>query len=119
MKKAIFLIFAILLVTTGASAQRRNTRTVIKNTEISPTAYINLNAPITSAVVGSNFTIPVTVSDTTGLGVIAYQFDLHYDPTVIQPQSVPVTSPRGVAAIPSVLRVAAAGSQRSVCGLLI
>lgn len=118
MKKAIFLIVAILLITTGASAQRR-TKSVIKQAEISPTAYINLSAPTTGALAGSNFTIPVTVSDMTGLDVIAYQFDLHYDPTVIQPQTVPVTSfgtlSNGMAVVynpfaPGILKVAVYGA---------
>lgn len=90
MKKAIYFTIVLLLLTGGISAQQK-TRTSIKEGNISPTAYVTLSAPITAAAVGSDFTIPITISDTTGLGIIAYQLDLHYDPAVIQPRAVPVS----------------------------
>ncbi len=55
-----------------------------------PDAVVTVTAPIMFAPIGSNFTIPVTVSDTTGQGIISYQFDLLYNSSVIQPQANPV-----------------------------
>ena len=34
---------------------------------------------------GATLTVPITVSDTTGMGIISYDFALHYDPAVLQP----------------------------------
>jgi hypothetical protein len=42
------------------------------------------------AELDSDFVMPITVGDTTDRGIIAYQFDLHFDPSVIQPQATPV-----------------------------
>jgi hypothetical protein len=55
-----------------------------------PEAIVTVTAPTMNAQVGTNFDIPVTVSDTTGQGIISYQFDLLYDPAIIQPQGSPV-----------------------------
>ncbi len=38
----------------------------------------------------SAITVPVSVADTTGKGIVAYQFDLTFDPKVIEPQAIPV-----------------------------
>jgi hypothetical protein len=56
-----------------------------------PPPTLGVSAPNMLVVAGQNFTIPVTVQDTTGLGVISYQFDLIYNSNVIQPQAVPVS----------------------------
>lgn len=92
MKKAIQLITVIFLFASVSLAQKAVKSSIQQQTSSSPSSYISLSAPITGAVVGTNFTIPITVSDTTGLGIIAYQFDLHYDPAVITPQATPVTA---------------------------
>jgi hypothetical protein len=47
-------------------------------------------APISLVNTGSNFTVPVTVGDTTGQGILSYEFDLTYNPGVIQLQASPV-----------------------------
>ena len=39
------------------------------------------------AAPGSEFTVPITVQGAANKGIISYEFDLRYDPTVIQPQS--------------------------------
>ncbi|HEY0545789.1 MAG TPA: cohesin domain-containing protein [Pyrinomonadaceae bacterium] len=52
---------------------------------------LGVSAPNMLVVAGQNFTIPVTVQDTTGLSVISYQFDLLYNPSVIQPQATPAS----------------------------
>jgi len=43
------------------------------------------------APAGSDVTVPVSVTGVADKGIIAYQFDLHYDPTVIQPKAEAVT----------------------------
>ncbi len=55
-----------------------------------PEAVVTVTAPTMNAQVGTNFDIPVTVGDTTGQGIISYQFDMLYDPAIIQPQGSPV-----------------------------
>ena len=34
---------------------------------------------------GTTLTVPVKIGETTGLGIRAYQFELHYDPNVLEP----------------------------------
>lgn len=48
------------------------------------------------ATSGSNFTVPVTISNTKGRGIIAYQFDLAYDPDVLRLQPVPAELAGGI-----------------------
>ena len=49
---------------------------------------IGVTAPTTSAAPGTEVTIPVAIKDLTGKGVVAYQFDLEYDPAVLEPAEV-------------------------------
>ncbi len=46
---------------------------------------IQVSAPVVSEIIPATFSIPISVSDVTGKGVIAFQFHLLYDPTVIDP----------------------------------
>ncbi len=46
-----------------------------------------VRAPHITAPAGSDVVVPVTVQGATDKGIIAYQFDLRYDPSVIQPQA--------------------------------
>src|ERR1035437_1125903 len=55
-----------------------------------PQVTVNVTAPNVNELIGTNFSMPVTVSDTTGDGIIAFQFDLLYDPSVITPQANPI-----------------------------
>lgn len=89
MKKTIFLIITILAIAGISAAQRPTKRTLHSAATTGPA--VTLAAPSTEVITGNDFIVPVTVSDTTGLGIIAYQFDLQYDPAVIQPQSTAVT----------------------------
>ncbi len=63
-------------------------------TRPAPTRTSNKSIPVTIGDVSgspkSALTIPITVPDLTGKGIVAYQFDLKYDHTVIEPQSIPV-----------------------------
>ncbi|CAN5354116.1 hypothetical protein BH10ACI3_BH10ACI3_13970 [soil metagenome] len=42
-----------------------------------------VSAPTTTRSVPSTFVIPITVGDVTGIGIVAYQFNLVFDPAVI------------------------------------
>ena len=84
MKKAVYSIILALLFTTGAVAQLP-VKGIVLVSSSEPTAG-TVTLPSVDTEPGEGFTIPVTVANTTGLNIIAYQFDLVYDPTVIQPQ---------------------------------
>lgn len=49
-----------------------------------------IDAPRISAPADSEIIVPVKVQGTTGRGIISYQYELRYDPAVIQPQLNPV-----------------------------
>ena len=77
-----------------------------------------VTAPRLSAMPGSEIYVPVSVEGILNKGVIAYEFDLRYDPAVIQPTDNPVdligTVSRGLTAVaktdePGLLRVAVYG----------
>ena len=51
---------------------------------------IGVTLPTMAVSPNMNFSVPITVQDTTGKGIIAYEFDLTYDPGVIQLQASPV-----------------------------
>ncbi len=124
MKKVIYLVSITLLLVAGAMAQtsaknfgRMFVLPVAGNA--APEAVVTAAAPTINVETGTNFTVPVTVSDTTGQGIIAYQFDLHYDPAVIQLQTNPVevagTISGGLIAVfnpitPGILKVAVYGA---------
>lgn len=49
---------------------------------------IEVSAPSLTAATGTDLTVPISVQDLTKKGVISYQFDLLYDPTVLEPHQV-------------------------------
>lgn len=51
---------------------------------------VQIAAGKASGLPKSAITVPITVSDTTGKGVVAYQFELVYNAKVIEPQAIPV-----------------------------
>ena len=118
MKKFTLLLFAISLFAGAVAAQKSIGK--FRNESVASTQNpINVIAPITGAELNSDFIMPISVADTTGRGIIAYQFDLHFDPTVIQPQGTPVevsgTLSSGLAAVynpfnPGLLKVAVYGA---------
>jgi hypothetical protein len=61
----------------------------IAETKVVDAASIGVTAPTTSVPVSSNFTIPLEVQDTTGQGIISYQYILNFDKNVIVPQTNP------------------------------
>jgi len=128
MKKTIFLIIVTSLSVSSALAQSvpftgKSTQPIsvlFDNASLSiPESVISVTAPTSTAQVGSEFNVPLNVSGTTGLGIIAYQFDLHYNPAVIQPQANAVevagTLSSGLSAVfnpntPGLLKVAVYGA---------
>ena len=51
---------------------------------------VSVTAPNQLAFRDSTFSVPITVSDTTGLGIISYDVRVTYDPAVLELQSTPV-----------------------------
>lgn len=84
---------AILMgeVTGNWSPTAPNQLFAIESTRVSDfaAAAIAVTAPTTSVPVSSNFTIPLAVQDTTGQGIISYQYILNFDKNVIIPQTNP------------------------------
>jgi Cohesin domain len=58
-----------------------------------------------NATAGTTIAVPVTVGDTTGRGILSYQFTLNYDPTVLRvvvpPAGQPVTIGAGTITTPA------------------
>ena len=75
-------------VPTLATAKNRSGKTV---TDVEITndgaAAVSVTLPNSSTSSGTNFDIPITVGDLTGQNVTSYDFDILYDPAVIQPQT--------------------------------
>jgi len=76
------LLAASLLLILAASA--------FAGTDKKAAVTVNVTAPTVFKLVSSSFSLPVTVSDTTGAGIVSWQFDLLYNPSVITPQAVPI-----------------------------
>lgn len=55
-------------------------------------ATIPVSLPTQNATVGTNVVVPITVGDLTGNGVIAYDLEVTFDPSVIRPQGTGVSS---------------------------
>jgi len=81
---------------------------------------LKVGAPEMTTASGEALRIPISIGDTSGLGIVAYQFELRYDSTVITPAEdvadIAGTLSEGrVVTVnsdePGVLRVAAFGSQ--------
>jgi|GEM_PF-2331799 len=51
---------------------------------------VPVSLPDTSATPGASLTLPITVGDLTGKGIISFDFDLTFDPNVLQAQNPPV-----------------------------
>jgi hypothetical protein len=83
-----------------------------------PERGIAIDLPRLKSFAGKEVIVPVSVQDVAGKGIISYEFDLRYDPAVIQPLADPVdligTVSRGLfsvanAAEPGILRVVVYG----------
>lgn len=50
---------------------------------------IGVTAPTLNVPTATNIDVPIAVQDTTGQGIISYQYDLNYNPSIITPQGTP------------------------------
>ncbi|MFN0277350.1 MAG: choice-of-anchor V domain-containing protein [Pyrinomonadaceae bacterium] len=89
------------------------------DSNIEPKGTITVNMPEVAAQMGSEIIIPVNVQGVADKEIISYEFDLRYDPSVIQPQADPVdvagTVSRGLSVVtnaetPGLLRVVMYGA---------
>lgn len=55
------------------------------NGQITLTGQVMVSAPSFEKSTPSEFIVPISVNDVSGLGVFAFQFDITYDPTIIDP----------------------------------
>jgi hypothetical protein len=79
-----------------------------------------ISASKITAESGTEVSVPVSIGDTTNKGIVSYQFDLKYDPAVLEPVADPVdiadTVSNGLVAtvnstVPGVLRVVVFGAK--------
>ncbi|MBI1761409.1 MAG: hypothetical protein HYR56_08240 [Acidobacteria bacterium] len=85
----------------------------------SPAQQVSIALPNLNATTGTSVTIPITVGDLSGKGVIAYDFDLVFDQNVLQAQSTPYDAANTLSSTltitanpqPGRLRVSAFGTQ--------
>ena len=85
----------------------------------SPAQQVSIALPNLTPTTGTSVTIPITVGDLTGKGVIAYDFDLVFDPSVLQAQFTPYDAAGTLSSAltitanpqPGRLRVSAFGTQ--------
>jgi glucose/arabinose dehydrogenase len=84
-----------------------------------PEREATINAPQLRSQLGKQIVIPIATEAIADKGIISYEFDLRYDPNVIQPEADPVdlagTASRGLSAVvnandPGLLRIAVYGA---------
>ena len=88
-------VFAGSLSAANARSGVPQSRPIVNEYKLKSTsdsAIITVTAPAVNRLVGSSFAVPVTVTDTTGEGIISWQFDLLFNPAIITPQAVPVST---------------------------
>ena len=74
---------------TAVDSSKENGNSIDKQSRIENLgAPVNVTVTSLSASSATGFSVPIRVDDTTGLNIEAYQFDVTYDPAVIQPQAV-------------------------------
>ena len=89
-KKAAAVLVSVFFLLCGlVNSSSAVTRPELGPMYVQPAAMavppIIVTAPTTSKPLGAPFVIPITVSDTTGDGVVLFQFSLVYDSAVIDP----------------------------------
>ena len=92
-KKAAAVIASVFFLLCGlVNSTTARTRPELGPKNVQPAAMsippIIVTAPTTSKPIGVPFVIPITVSDTTGDGVVVFQFSLVYNPSLIDPTGV-------------------------------
>ncbi|MBK8467454.1 MAG: VCBS repeat-containing protein [Chloracidobacterium sp.] len=71
------------------NGQASDSATDPKNKPLRGLVQVPVSMPTASASPGSLIVIPVTTGDLTGLGVISYDFNVDFNPTVLTPASPP------------------------------
>ncbi|HWQ32963.1 MAG TPA: BACON domain-containing carbohydrate-binding protein [Blastocatellia bacterium] len=75
-------------------------------------AQTTVSLPSITATPGTNITIPITVGDLTGKNIIAYDFDLTFDPNLLQPLVSPVDAAGTISAAMTITPNATTGRLR-------
>ena len=78
--RLVFVVLLAAMLSLGVAAQVREGRG-----RAVAGSNVTISAPVTQRPTPSIFTIPISVTDTTGQGVIAFQFNLSYNSSVIDP----------------------------------
>lgn len=83
------IAFALMMSSVSSSVQGQLLKGVAvrsSNGNFAPSALpVVVSAPTAFKTTPSTFVVPIDVGDITGLGINSYQFNLQYDPTVIDP----------------------------------
>lgn len=76
---------------TGARPADRDAKHLTENTSSrGPERGITVNLPHLSAATGEDVILPVLVDNLANKGIISYEFNLRYDPLVLQPYTDPI-----------------------------
>ncbi len=75
--------------TNTPTAANTPTFTATNTATSTPTPLLSVSLPNVTASPGTEVTIPVTVGDTTGLQITSYDFQITFDPTIVQPSASP------------------------------
>ena len=95
------------------------TPTAARSADSGPERGVAVNIPNIVTSAAKEVLIPVSVQGASNKDIISYEFDLRYDPTVIQPNAAPIdlagTASRGLSVVanatePGLLRVAVYGA---------
>jgi sugar lactone lactonase YvrE len=82
-----------------------------------PERSMEVGLPTLSAALDKEVVIPVSVGRVAGKGIISYEFDLRYDPSVLQPSAEPVETGRTASRALSVVTNAGEPGLLRVCRL--
>ena len=86
--RSLGIVFLLLLVAVGASAQSINTSTArsVKPVDVSPLGgAVTVTAPTTFSGPGVPVTLNITASDTTGQNITGFEAQIQYDSSVMVP----------------------------------
>lgn len=104
---------------TGSRPVDSNSQSSAADHTNGPERPIEVNLPTVGSAAGDEIIIPVNLEGAIGKGIISYEFDLRYDPSVLQPLADPIhlkgTAGRGLSAVfnakePGLLRVVMYGA---------
>jgi len=92
LSRVLFVLLSLFLINGSifrADAQTSGKKVVLdragKNVILAPPPTVNVTAPTALQFTPATFVVPITVDDVTSAGIFAFQFNIVYDPTVIEP----------------------------------